>query len=322
MMSVTAVRRKLLADKEMILCIAVFAVYSILTFIGALNHEIWFDEAQAWNIARDNDIAGIISQMVYEGHPPLWHFLLYPFSHSGVSVEVLPFISWFITCLTAALVLWKSPFGLPMKCIVIFSGGFLFHWSVTARQYCIVALIMVLIAIAYKSRNEHPIVFGILVGLLANTHIMMCGLVGIIGIYMIIDLIKLRKSSSIKMNIFRLAGLLAAGVGVILLILPLVGSIQANYPVSSRLDEITLSGVIDSLVRSLPNICGGIVLDSNNILYNQPLFVLLMNVLSVGFILMMIFLRHYRRQFIMQCFFVLFYIGIAEVMWKTKETLI
>ena len=164
-------------NKEKITLICMFAVFAMLTFIGAFNHEIWFDEAQAWYIARYNDIPGVIAQMRYEGHPPLWHFVLYIFSHAGCPADVLPFISWFITCITAGLVLWRAPFKPLMKGIIMFSGGFLFYNSVTSRVYCLIMLLLVLIAINYKSRNEHPIRFGILVALLADTHVMMCGLV-------------------------------------------------------------------------------------------------------------------------------------------------
>ena len=84
-------------------------IYSILTLAGALNHELWIDEAQAWNIARDNSIAGIIDVMKYEGHPPLWHFILYVFSHLGFSWSILPFISWAFNVLTAAIIIYKFP---------------------------------------------------------------------------------------------------------------------------------------------------------------------------------------------------------------------
>ena len=43
--------------------LAAFLTYSVIVLILTLNHEYWFDEAQAWNIARDNDIAGIFAMM-------------------------------------------------------------------------------------------------------------------------------------------------------------------------------------------------------------------------------------------------------------------
>ena len=148
-------------SRSSIVLICLFAVYAVLTFIGAANHEIWYDEAQAWCIARDNDIPGIIAQMQYEGHPPLWHFVLYPFTRLGFTADILPFISWFITLIAAGLMLWKAPFRPLAKGIILFSGGFLFYWSVTSRVYCVLVLVLVLLAIVYKNRNRLPIVYGI-----------------------------------------------------------------------------------------------------------------------------------------------------------------
>ena len=53
--------------KSSIILLCLFIVYLALTFIGAARHEIWYDEAQAWNIAKYNDISGIIDFMKYEG---------------------------------------------------------------------------------------------------------------------------------------------------------------------------------------------------------------------------------------------------------------
>ena len=38
--------------KSSIILLCLFIVYLALTFIGAARHEIWYDEAQAWNIAK------------------------------------------------------------------------------------------------------------------------------------------------------------------------------------------------------------------------------------------------------------------------------
>ena len=52
--------------------IIITLIYAIVTFIiTVFFHEKWRDEAQAWLIAKDLDIIGIIKQMSFEGHPPL-----------------------------------------------------------------------------------------------------------------------------------------------------------------------------------------------------------------------------------------------------------
>lgn len=312
-MTDTAKPAKHSLSRSSIILICLYAVYLVLTFIGAMRHEIWYDEGQAWNIARDNDLAGIVAQMQYEGHPPLWHFLLHIFTSIGCTADVLPFISWTITSLTAGLILWKAPFSPVLKGLLLFSGGFLFYWSVNSRVYCLILPILVLIAMVYKKRNDLPIVYGLLVALLANTHIVMCGLVGILGIFMIIDLFTLWKSSTVRRNIMRLLGLFIAGLGVIALVAPLLLSFHS---VNVGNDMVfNFRNVFYRLLFSFPHIVESTLMDSNDDLLPIGLKYAVDMMFSIALILMLIFLRHYRRPFIMQLVFMLFYIVISEVLW-------
>jgi hypothetical protein len=53
----------------------VFAVWATLLAIVTTFHEPWFDEAQAWLIARDATLTQLFTSIThYEGHPPLFLF--------------------------------------------------------------------------------------------------------------------------------------------------------------------------------------------------------------------------------------------------------
>ena len=312
-MSEDVLKRDRTAGRDRIILIGMFVVYAVLTLIGALNHEVWFDEAQAWNIARDNDIPGIIAQMAHEGHPFLWFFILHLFAVMGFTVDIIPVISWFITSVTVALILWKAPFKPLMKGVIIFSGGFLFYWSVTSRPYCLAVLFLVLLAMAYPKRQERPVVFGLLVGLLANTHIMMCGLVGMLGIYMIIDLFKLWKSSSMKANIMRLIGLAVAGIGVLVLVIPLLGSFKSVNVGNER--ELNPSMIAQLIYMGFQDTSCQMLFDSRMDILPSVVSYIITMLFGVVFILLMILLRHYRRPFFMQLLFTVFYIVTSEVLW-------
>ena len=286
------------------------AVYAVLTFIGAINHEIWFDEGQAWCIARDNDIAGIIDQMKYEGHPPLWHFILYPFAQLGCSVDILPLISWFFSVVTVALIAYKMPFNLIVKGSVIFSGGFLFFNSVISRIYCLIPLILCLIAILYPDRKKHPVLYGLLVALLSVTHIFMCGIVGALGIFMICDLFKDWKKNNTKQNIFNLVGLAVAGIGVILLILPLIGSMSMNQEVDSR------QGNIARYFEALGNMPYSLGIEATNHLGILG-YISLITIPArwVCYIVVLILIRRQKVAFVTELLFFIFYIIISELIW-------
>lgn len=55
----------------------VFIAYVTVTVTVSCFHEPWFDEAQAWLIARDCSWKELLTVRThYEGHPPLWWMLL------------------------------------------------------------------------------------------------------------------------------------------------------------------------------------------------------------------------------------------------------
>lgn len=295
-------------DKNKMICGAVFAVYAVLTLICALNHELWFDEAQAWTISRDNDIGGIINQLGYEGHPPLWYLILYVFARMGFDCTVIPLISWFVTALAAAVIMFRSPFNTAVKTAVLISGGFIFYNSVISRVYCIINLAVALIAWLYPKRKKHPILFGILVALLANTHVCMSGLIGIIGIFMITDLLKGFRTNSAKQNAAEIAGLAVSGAGVLTMVLPLLNSLSLNVTTSSN--EISFRGAAVSVLESFLNISLSLFG------YERGFVVFLISAFTaILFVWAIILMRHKIRPFLMLVFFCVFYIITSEIFW-------
>lgn len=303
-------------EKNMILCCIIFAVYAVITLIGAANHEMWFDEAQAWTLARDNDIAGIFRQLGYEGHPPLWYLILYIPSHAGLPCTVMPYISWFITAIAGAIVMFKAPFHIAARSAVLFSGGFLFINSVMTRVYCLVNLIAVLIAILYPKRKEHPVLYGFLIALMANTHICMSGFIGIIGIFMLIDLFKDFKSKSVKQKAGEFIGLGIAGIGVLTMVIPLLHSLSLNS--MTNRSTVGFRRVVSAFVESFLNVSGSIISygDYSGTALGMALIVL-SGFIAAVFVAMLIIMRHKTRPFLMLLFFWIFYTITSEVFWLT-----
>ena len=293
-------------------CGVIFAVYAVITLIGALNHEIWYDEGQAWVIVRDNDFMGVINQLKYEGHPPLWYAILYVFAHTGFECTIIPVISWFFTAAAALLVMFKAPFNIGIRTIVIFSGGFLYFNSVISRVYCLINLILVLIAILYPKRKEHPILFGILVALLANTHLCVSGFIGILGIFMIIDLFKDFKGNTAKRNAGNIIGLLISGIGVLMLVMPLLNSVSLNSTTSEK--EISL----EKCIRAFFDVFNNVSLSTlENSWVDGYIIYLVSAVMALLFIIQMIFMRHKTKPLLMLVTFYIFYVITSEIFWFT-----
>lgn len=307
-------------EKNMLLYGVIFAVYAVLTFIGAVNHELWFDEAQAWVIARDNTISGIFRQIGYEGHPPLWYMILYIPSHLGLPCTVMPYISWFITAIAGALIMFKAPFHIVTKAAVLFSGGFLFLNSVMSRVYCLINLFIVLIVLVYPNRKKYPVLYGFLIALLANTHICVSGFIGIIGIFMLTDLFKGLKANGAKQNIKEIAGLAVAGAGVLTMVIPLLNSLSLNSSTSEI--SMSVSVFISSFAEGLINVSRavlnyGVQLGGSFAGIVGIAEFVFSGFMAAAFIAMIIVMRHKTRPFLMLLFFEVFYIITTEVFWLT-----
>lgn len=290
----------------------IFVAYSAVVLILVLNHEYWFDEAQAWNIARDNDIAGIFGMMRYEGHPPLWHFILKIFISLGCSWRALGLISWGVSTVAAAVIIFALPAKPYLKAAMLFSGGMLYVNSVIARVYCLINLLVVLLAWIYPHRKKHPLLFGLIVALLADTHICMCGLVGIVGIFMLIDYFKDFKTNGVKQNFLNTFGLLIAGAGVVMLILPLLNSLGSNSYAAEL--NFTTGTVFKKLIMAPSEIVGSACVGC----LPSVLGALLSVLIQVMLIPTIIFLWKKRRAFVVALVFTAFYLTITGVIWHAQ----
>lgn len=298
-------------NKSKIIDAAVLVAYSAFLLTVVLHHEYWFDEAQAWVIARDNDLGGIVAMMKFEGHPPLWHFILKIFIALGCSNVALGLVSWGISTLAAAVVLFALPLKPYFKVALLLSSGMLYINSANSRVYCLINLLVLLIAWIYPHRKRLPVLFGISVALLANTHISMCGLVGIIGIFMLIDYFKDFKGNSTKQNVLNTLGLAIAGAGVVVLIIPLWNSFAANSVAVEN--EYTLRGVLSGFAAALndniscavsdnlPSVLGGVISVAGQALFAASL----------------VFLWTKRRAFVAEIVFAAVYFVINGAIWYT-----
>ena len=135
-------------------------------------HEPWFDEAQAWAIARSGSIKEILFEIPhYEGHPPLWHLILVPFAKLGAPYELsLAVVNIFFMTLAVAVLLFKSPFPKLIRCLLPFNFFLFYQYGVISRPYCILLLAIFLAAVCYKNRNEHPVKYLLCLALMCAVH--------------------------------------------------------------------------------------------------------------------------------------------------------
>lgn len=135
-------------------------------------HEPWFDEAQAWAIARSGSLKEMLFEIPhYEGHPPLWDLILLPFAKLGAPYELsLAVVNIFFMTLAVAVLLFKSPFPKLIRCLLPFNFFLFYQYGVVSRPYCILVLAIFLAAACYKNRNEHPVKYLLCLALMCAVH--------------------------------------------------------------------------------------------------------------------------------------------------------
>ncbi|MBD5506539.1 MAG: hypothetical protein HDR05_00320 [Lachnospiraceae bacterium] len=138
--------------------ILVLLVYAAAHLGMALVHEPFFDEAEAWQIARSASLRTLLLETThYEGHPPLWHLILMPLAKAGAPYELsLTLVSLAFMGTAVFLILRYAPFPRLVRLLLPFTYFFFYQYGVISRVYCVMTLAFVLLAMAYRRRNERP----------------------------------------------------------------------------------------------------------------------------------------------------------------------
>ena len=139
----------------------IFMAYAVLLIVISYFHEPWYDEAEAWQMARGASIHDLLFYIPhYEGHPSLWYLILAVPAKLGVPYELgLKSIACFFAILYGWLLVFCSPFPKVIKFSLPFQYFFFYQYGIIARPYGLLILLFCLLAMAYKTRNEHPFRF-------------------------------------------------------------------------------------------------------------------------------------------------------------------
>lgn len=154
--------------KKYIILTILFVVYLLFNGILLIGHELWRDEANVWLLARDTSPLELIRVIKYQGHPCLWYYLVMPFAKLGFPFPVMCFLSYAIMSVAAGIFTFKAPFHPVTKAVCLISPIFTYYYSVVARNYCLIALLLILLAYFYPKKNEKSLWYGLMLGLLVQ----------------------------------------------------------------------------------------------------------------------------------------------------------
>ena len=145
-------------------------MFTAIAAVAVWFHEPWADEAQAWLIARDLGIRGILHQMGYEGSPPLWHLLLWGLIRLHLPYAALGAVS--LTLVAAGMYIWLrwSPLPAPVRLLVPFAFYYQYQYAVVARSYALSTFLAFAAVALWRAKPVRVIPFGLVVALLAQTN--------------------------------------------------------------------------------------------------------------------------------------------------------
>ena len=260
-------KRKILNYNNFILLL-----YLFLALITIYYHEQWYDEAQAWAIAENLSIGGIFKFMPYEGHSCLFYIYLKFLILLGISYRSANYFNIIFGLIGTILFLYKSPFNKLINTLFILSPAFIYCCPIFLRPYIFSLFFFILICILYKDRYKHPYIFGIILFLFINTHILTIIFIGSLMLYEIYEYF-FKKKEYFKERM--IIGIFAS-LGVLFFAIQLLGAF------SKRPDILREHGNLLDSFYFFSNIFKGLFI--NNIIMFIIVFILLFLLLKKMFV--------------------------------------
>ncbi|HEY3673633.1 MAG TPA: hypothetical protein VGN51_22040 [Acidimicrobiia bacterium] len=149
---------------------AVLVVASVIAGYCIHAHAMWFDEVQAWNIARaSHSVGSLYSNLRYEGHPILWYLPLFAISRFTADPRAMQVFEWAVLTCTYAVILFKAPFSIAVRTAIVAGYFVTFEYGVISRSYSVEMLLLVLALVCLAQPKPAWGPTGVLLVLLAWT---------------------------------------------------------------------------------------------------------------------------------------------------------
>lgn len=159
------------------------AVFILLLAINVWHHVPWSDELHAWGLALHSaTLADLFRNLHFEGHPGLWHLILWVASSLTTNLMVMQVVH---AAMAAAVILilglW-APFR-PIEKALLFANYFLvFEYSVVARNYGVALLLALLYVRMRCADRSRPWAVALVLGAMGNANVYAFVLSGLLAL--------------------------------------------------------------------------------------------------------------------------------------------
>lgn len=167
--------------KEVIVLTILFAGYLLFNGILLAGHELWRDEANVFLVARELSPLQLFREIRYQGHPCLWYLIVMPFAKAGFPFKTISVLSFLVMAAAAGIFAYRAPFHPVTKAACLISPVFSYYYPVVARNYCLIAALLILLAVCHPKRDENPIGYGLLLGALVQADTIALATAGLIS---------------------------------------------------------------------------------------------------------------------------------------------
>lgn len=134
---------------------AVTLAFAAVAGIGLARHEMWRDELQAWLIpAGSASLGDLFHNLRYEGHPALWHILLWIVSRVTTRPEAMQALHLVISAAAVFLFARFAPFSRPVRALFAFGYFPLYEYTVISRNYSLGMLFLFAACALFPARRR------------------------------------------------------------------------------------------------------------------------------------------------------------------------
>lgn len=174
--------------------IAALVCYAAWIIWVGSHHEAWFDETQAWLLARDNPFGTLVGYYArYEGTPALWHAVLWVAIRAGLPLTCIWMLSAACAFGGAVVGVRHAPFPLALRLGLLATYFFGYQYAVVARGYCVDLLLVPIAAVFFADRVARPLRYALVVGVIANINAFSFMAAGLLGLDLLVRLVLARR---------------------------------------------------------------------------------------------------------------------------------
>jgi hypothetical protein len=177
----------------------IFGLYILIAGYTMAHHELWGDEIHSWNIAKGSGRFGdLISNIKYEGHPPVWYSILWSISKFTHNLAYVQAVHLVIATSVVFMVLFLSPFPVATRMLIPFGYYFLFEYAIVSRNYVTGVLTAFCICLIIKKTFRNKLIlYYLFLLLMSNTHLLAMVLAMCLHFYFLLSNIEQKKGRSV-----------------------------------------------------------------------------------------------------------------------------